>query len=250
MNLGLGTSWSAVGLGLGVDLAIKATALLVLILLIQNTLRSRRASIGAAVGNAGLLGLLLLPFAVLGLPTMPVACFPTEAIAPVAELTIPIPENREPMSVPEETIVRSSVENPPPIDFSIVETSHQMIPIPAEPMDVVEVATSSPVRNIDCAGVAIVGYAAVALCFLLRLGISFAAVARLRHSCEKVDDPYWGEALKRGRRHAGNWPRGDACVVAPRVCSRGSRVLPPDDRVTRFADRPRRTQTCRRGIAA
>jgi hypothetical protein len=119
MNLIHGTSWSSTGLVLGLDLAMKATALLVLVLLIQNALRHRRASLGSAIGNAGLIGLLMLPFAALGLPSMPIACFPVRAIAPGPEAALSIPENDRPLSLPEESIPLSSAADTPQIESGL-----------------------------------------------------------------------------------------------------------------------------------
>ena len=66
VSLPTGTSWSATVLAFGLDLAAKATTLLLLGLIVQLVRARRRASLGSAVGNACLLGLLLLPFSASG----------------------------------------------------------------------------------------------------------------------------------------------------------------------------------------
>jgi hypothetical protein len=57
MSFMTGTSWSSAALAFGLDLAAKATVILVLGLIVQLAARRRRAAIGAAVGNACLLGM-------------------------------------------------------------------------------------------------------------------------------------------------------------------------------------------------
>ena len=47
-----------------------------IVFMIQNLLMRRRAFLGSAVVNAGLIGLLLLPVAALAFPSVPIACLP------------------------------------------------------------------------------------------------------------------------------------------------------------------------------
>jgi len=63
MNLATGMSWSSTVLAFALDLAAKSTVLLVVVLVIQNVLGRRRAFLGSAVANGGLIGLLLLAIA-------------------------------------------------------------------------------------------------------------------------------------------------------------------------------------------
>ena len=76
MNPFSGASWSATTFAFGLGVAAKATAILMIVLFIQSLLRNRRAFLGSAVGNAGLVGLLVLPVAALALPSLPIACLP------------------------------------------------------------------------------------------------------------------------------------------------------------------------------
>ncbi len=76
MNLATGMSWSSTVLTFGLDLAAKSTVMLVVVLVFQNVLGRRRAFLGSAVGNAGLIGLLLLPFSSLVLPSLAIPCLP------------------------------------------------------------------------------------------------------------------------------------------------------------------------------
>ena len=76
MNPASGASWSSMTFALGLDVAAKATAILVIVLLIQFVLGRRRALLGSAVGNAGLIGLLLLPVSAMVFPSLPIACLP------------------------------------------------------------------------------------------------------------------------------------------------------------------------------
>ena len=71
-----GASWSATTFAFALDVAAKATVILIIVLVIQKLMRRRRAFLGSAVVNAGLVGLLLLPVAALTFPAVSIAWLP------------------------------------------------------------------------------------------------------------------------------------------------------------------------------
>ena len=208
MNPASGATWSSTTFAFGVDVASKATAILMIVLLIQNLLGRRRASLGSAVGNAGLIGLLLLPVSALAFPSVPIACLPVWVNVPRAEAAAvsdppstsdwlrtrsedavpngPEPDNVSAASQPVGKFIRAADDTPrvPPAAEMLAEG--------------LPVGSTRP-RKIDWAALAIMGYMLGALVLMARLGTPMLAVARLRHSCVKVDDTEWIKALERWR---------------------------------------------------
>jgi hypothetical protein len=195
MNLAAGLTWSQTTFAFGVDVASKATAILMIVLLIQNLLGRRRASLGSAVGNAGLIGLLLLPVSALAFPSVPIACLPVWVKVPRADAAAvsnppstsdwlrtrsedAVPNGPEPDNV--------SAASQPVGKFTRAADDTPRVPPAAEILaEGLPVGSTLP-RKIDWAALAIMGYMLGALVLMARLGTSMLAVARLRHSCVKV----------------------------------------------------------------
>lgn len=76
MNFVTAIPWSAHAFGFGADLAAKVTVLLGVGLLVQQLVARWRASLGSAVANACLLGLLLVPCSALLLPAIELKWLP------------------------------------------------------------------------------------------------------------------------------------------------------------------------------
>ncbi|MGO9464621.1 MAG: carboxypeptidase regulatory-like domain-containing protein [Isosphaeraceae bacterium] len=212
MNLVAGMSWSSTGLEFGLELAAKSTVMLVFVLVIQNVLGRRRAFLGSAVGNAGLIGLLLLPFSSLILPSLAIPCLPAWTNAGTLDsvdaaisqsagtrtrdfaadaMTIDPTLHSSPVGPQSEVRLFRASDAPAPARLTTAA------PAGAQPM-----ALRQPNRT-DWAPIAVVIYAVIALALLARLASSIGAVARLRRSCVQVDRAEWTEALKRWRGRLG-----------------------------------------------
>ncbi|MFI5457976.1 MAG: carboxypeptidase regulatory-like domain-containing protein [Isosphaerales bacterium] len=212
MNSSLGMSWSSTALAFGLDLATKATAILVIVLLIQNVLGRRRALLGSAVGNAGLIGLLLLPFSAAVLPSVPIACLPPATIAArsdAASVSISPSASARPRNFAEDTMPITPAHGNPSVAsrsaVKLVRGADLVPPVLPARVTVAEAhpAASTHTRSTDWAAIAIAGYAIAVLVLIARMGTSLLAVARLRRSCVKVDDTEWTEALERWQRRLG-----------------------------------------------
>jgi beta-lactamase regulating signal transducer with metallopeptidase domain len=222
MNLATGMSWLASAFDLGLDLALKATILLGFVLIIQHALGSRRAFLGSAAANAGLIGLLLLPIGSLGLPSLSIPCLPARAVAaptdskldtaaPAASAridqfartrgTTPIELARDNPAVDPETTV-TIVLRPESAALALPHAhSPALVTAAIEPG---EIRVARPqFHNADWAMISIAIYALGASILLSRIGASLGAVARLRRSCRQVDDASWTDALKRWRSRLG-----------------------------------------------
>ncbi len=210
MNLATGMTWASTALTFGFDLAAKATALLVIVLVIQDMLGRRRALLGAAVGNAGLIGLLLLPFSSMILPSLTITCLPTltnvqtsaSLTAPVTSSSIEIPHDLAEAAM---RITQAPDRSPVIAESEVMldRTADTRLPIPLSPVMDEAFPVVSSHQSVDWVVIAIAGYALVALALIVRLGASLLAIARLQRSCETVDNTQWIEALKRWRRRLG-----------------------------------------------
>ena len=201
-------SWSATTFAFGLDVAVKATAILMIVLLIQHLLGRRRALLGSAVGNAGLIGLLLLPVAALAFPSVPIACLPAwggvSRLAATAATNAPagpgwahIPAH-DVFPIGPKPDDASAAPNPVRKLVRTADDSARVRPAPVMLAEGFSVGSTRS-RDIDWAALAIAAYAFGVLGFLTRLGTSVLAVARLRQTCAKVDDPQWIGALEHWR---------------------------------------------------
>ena len=210
-------SWSSTVL----DLAIRATAWLAFVLSVRYFLRRRHASLGAAVGNAGLIGLLLLPLATFGLPSMPVACLPSNVSASrtgAAVVSLPLQETSLPLPRFEDAFPLARTEIPASLESSAVKPADVPQLVLASPESPSGKSTeSTPAPEIDWSTLALSGYAVMVLIFLARLAFSWVAVSRLKSSSTRLDDAAWSAALERGRRTLGI-NRDVALAWSPRVC--------------------------------
>ncbi len=201
MNLLSAMPSSSTALAFGFDLAVKATAIMVIVLLIQHVVGHRRSVLASAAANAGLVGLLLLPFAALLFPSIPVACVPGEATAPRSKAasvsirpsmsagSLLSTHAQEPASFlprSEAKLVRRDIDSP------------AVLPIPVT-FAMTPPTRSAPIPATYWAGFATVGYFIVLLALLARLINSLWHVARLKRFGVKVDDSEWTEALERWR---------------------------------------------------
>ncbi len=205
MDLASGMAgWSAAW-PFGLELAARATIVLALGLVAQSTIGRRRPAIGAAIGYACLLMLILLPLATLLGPRLSLAWLPAERIAPA------VAEVNEGSSLPVLDAGLDRAMMPAP-ELAAMERARpdQAAPIPARPAPVIA-APSAPPATVPPAGawrpswpaVGLVVYALIAGAMLVRLGASLAAVRRLRRAASPVEDPSWLSALERCRQRLG-----------------------------------------------
>ena len=188
--------WPASVFSFALGLGTKATAVLVCVLVIQKVVGRPQALLGSAVGNAGLIGLLLLPFSALVLPSVPVACLPADMSKTGARVAV---EPNPPAAI---AVGRDFLGQTPP---AIVPRTDGDPPSPTKP---IRIPASAPfgiasTPRTDWRAIAIVGYGLIALVLIARLVASLRAIARLRHSCVKVDDPEWIAALECWRERLG-----------------------------------------------
>ncbi len=198
MSLTTGTPWSPTVMGFALDLAAKATVILVLGLIVQLVAGRRRAVLGSAVGNACLLGLVLLPFAALLLPPMPLACLAAKTPLAAVALSLPMPSDPT-VDVP----TAEPIRDVPPIESDVEPVAAAYDRLPHSAPTVREASARALDRPTDWLAVGIAGYVVVAAAFLVRAMASLLAVERLRKSAIPVDDPAWSEALERCRRRVG-----------------------------------------------
>jgi beta-lactamase regulating signal transducer with metallopeptidase domain/uncharacterized GH25 family protein len=212
MNSSSGIPWSSTVLAFGLDVAVKATAILMLVLVIQSVFCRRRALLGSAVGNAGLIGLLLLPFSSLVLPSVTIACLPPSTSAPTSdsESMSSTPSARaRPDNFADDAMRGTADPIKSPLasrsEVTLVREADAPSPVLSTPVALAEVspAASRQSSTTDWAAIAIAVYAFTALVLLSRLATSILAVARLRHSGEQVAEAEWTEALERWRRRLG-----------------------------------------------
>jgi len=212
MNLATGMSWSATALAFGLDLAAKSTVMLAIILAIQKVLGRRSAFLASAVGNAALIGLLLLPFSSVGLPSLAIPCLPARPSAASSDrvdAAIALSTGVRTRDFAAETIaIDPALENSPVAlrsKLSLFEASDS--PDTAR-LTTAALAGTQPIvfatpRKTNWAAIAVVIYAFVALALLAKFASSVWAVARLRRSCEEIDHTEWTDPLKRWRRRLG-----------------------------------------------
>jgi beta-lactamase regulating signal transducer with metallopeptidase domain/protocatechuate 3,4-dioxygenase beta subunit len=197
-------------------LAWKSTVLLAAVLIIVRAMTRRRATVAAAVANAGLAGILLLPALTLSLSPLEVACLPARAdslaTGPIS-LTTPPPVEVAPDRTPG---LEAPPAAPPSLDFESDEGKPlpkigDDRPLPEPPSRQVAArigAVASPARpwigqQAGWAAVVVAAYRVVVALLLVRLAGGFVVVARLRREAVVVDAPVWGTALERWRVRLG-----------------------------------------------
>ncbi len=208
MNPSSVASWSQSILEFGIDLAVKATALIAIVLIIQYAVVRRRAILGSAVGNAGLIGLLLLPLSSLCLPSTRLALLPAKMTAsrePGASASTSFDNHSVPTDNTEPAPRFVSLDSQDVADAPRSRT--RFVAGPANPARVVDApahaeSISPPtVRlTIDWAWVTIGIYASITLVMIIRLLTSILAVARLQRYCFEVVDVKWIEPLEHWRQ--------------------------------------------------
>jgi beta-lactamase regulating signal transducer with metallopeptidase domain/protocatechuate 3,4-dioxygenase beta subunit/peroxiredoxin len=202
---GPGTPGTQAALAVALDVSVKATALILLVFAAHWALGRRQALIRSALWNALLVGLLLLPAASLAFPRLSVPM-------PIAwRVVTPGPSAID--ASPPATDARHSSPGELPV-VEAVEARSAPIPLPEasrlRPPAVVDVTPPRPgprpiaaAPRLDASWIALVVYAAVCSVLALRLGLSLAAVERLRRRCEPVEEDSWISALGRWRSRLG-----------------------------------------------
>lgn len=228
MNPATRMPWPTSVLEFGLDLAAKATVLLVVALLLQELLGRRRAVLGSAAAHAALIGLMLLPFSSLALPSLAIPCLPArpevgtsdpEHAAILAFAASGIGQcagDTTPLDRPLDNLPADSkrqVALVPPTDAApsaLRRAARSALLTPATPIGL-QASARPLIRNSDWATIAVAIYALGASLLLAKVAASVSAVARLRRSCREVHDAEWTEALERWRRRLGI---GRAVVLA------------------------------------
>lgn len=208
MNVATGVPWMAAATALGLDLAAKATVFLVIGLILQAALTRWRPSLGAVVGHACVLGLLLLPGLVVVLPPLELQCLPALEVVPVSRI---VSQTRQAAGTPEAAFPPDdSFSDRTAGDFAEVgwkPPAPDPAPIPPGPPVIEEPSSASgdapPGPPIPWMALGLAAYALVAVMLSMRVLSSLLAVERLRRAAIPVDDPTWREALARCRRRLG-----------------------------------------------
>jgi beta-lactamase regulating signal transducer with metallopeptidase domain len=224
MNVATIMLWPATALAFGIDLAAKTTVILLIVLAIQNVLGRLRPSLGSAAANAGLIGLLLLPFLTLALPSLAIPCLPKGVFAEtgkqaqsafvpaasarlgqLAQGSLPIVPNLNttPFDVNSETARAPQAGEARPAQHIAVLPALFATAAAGDGGSIARV----PIRKTVPAAIVVATYVLIALVFLTRICTSVAAVSRLRSSCREVDDIEWTDAFARWRRRLGIRPR-------------------------------------------
>jgi beta-lactamase regulating signal transducer with metallopeptidase domain/protocatechuate 3,4-dioxygenase beta subunit len=192
-------------------LAWKSTVLLTAVLIMVWVSTRRRASVAAAVANAGLAGLLLLPVSALSLPPLAVACLPPRSdgaatdphppFAPAAAVRSdpttgagpPRPATRDP------DFDRTGVEAEGEFGIDQPRPEWRSGPDTLRPNAAVLPVTSWSGWLVGWATFAVATYVLVGAVLLVRLAGGLLAVLWLRRAAVAVEDPTWGAALERWR---------------------------------------------------
>lgn len=204
---------------LGLDVAAKATVVLLLAVAV-NRLLNGRVLARAAVWNALLVGLILLPPATALFPRLRICCLPPTPTAATVEIPAESPPPAE-TAVPDEVLPAPSENEDPspspvaadlrvgrsPMEISPDAVDPESIGPQEEPMVGVgdpsyiapNPATSSPRRPGVIVCVYLLGVAILAL----RLTFSFLAVRRLRGQSVPLEDSKWTAALAAWRERLG-----------------------------------------------
>ena len=181
-------------LALAIDMGIKATILLVLCYAAHAVLGRRHALARSALWNATLVGLTVLPLAILAFPRIRVAVLTAieRACSTVTRMAMrsgPLPENA---AIAEESSAKFDPIASPPPD-------------PVRSTDITEPAAidRAPRTRPGIAGLVQKSYLLVAALLAIRLIASLAAVRGLKRRCALVEDAAWTAALERIRANLG-----------------------------------------------
>ncbi|WP_165226225.1 carboxypeptidase regulatory-like domain-containing protein [Aquisphaera insulae] len=203
--------WPAWISSVGFELGWKSSALLAAVGLVVLATR-RRPTIAAAVANAGLVALLVLPFTVVLLPPLAVACLPavhesasaSQSVIPPPVIAVPPPQQLRFLEGIAPQDIRMDIPAAAPI-----ATSDRVGPAPDRS------------HAVDLAIVMASAYLLVVAAFLTRLGLGLTAVRRLRRQAVAADEPNWLRALEAWRRRLGirtrvglSWSSGVSVPVA------------------------------------
>ncbi len=176
------------------DLAAKATLLLLMALVLFRVFGRRWPLLASAVGNASLIGLVLLPFSAAILPSRDVAWLPASQPAqrstPPSQSTTDAGAEIEPapsiaLTTPTISVSRTADRTAVPIVESVSKG-------PAESFE-----TDTETAYRAAGSIAIGMYAVGTFVFLIRLAGSLASVRRLRAGARVVHDELWVAALAR-----------------------------------------------------
>jgi beta-lactamase regulating signal transducer with metallopeptidase domain/uncharacterized GH25 family protein len=188
--------WSLTGLqGLFdtmLDLAFKATTVLVVALVAWGLAGRRRPSVGSAIGQAALLGLLLLPLSAFLFPTLPVAILKPQAVVVRPDIVIDSDGSELPVDL--------AIEAPPEVtiptaDFKGPEVTPEAIARPKTVPARADAERSRPTINGPRFFIGF--YAIISAILLIKLAVSLRGVARFRRSVSPVLDPAWLEKRDR-----------------------------------------------------
>ncbi len=165
------------------DLALKLTLLLALGLLAVSLLSRRRPALAASAGYATLVGLWLLPLALVGVPTLTVRCLPAERLEPIQAPAI--------VDVEPEPVAALPAFNSPAALPALMPT----LPVEPPPFPVAEPEPSPPAEPWDPFVLAALAYGAVSALLLIRLAVSLLAVSRLVRRATPVLNSTWSDSL-------------------------------------------------------
>jgi RND family efflux transporter MFP subunit len=197
-------------MGLALDVACKATVLLLLMLAMHAVLRGRFTLVCSVLWNATLVGLLLLPLAVVAFPHWRISLLPAQPVARAVEVQ-PAPILAAP--VPSLEADRAGIEvqtfgAPVGSGVSIPTQAPALPPAPAQdpPSGHLLPGGEKPapaVRAVDWTLMAVVVYGLGVCVLALRLARSLVSVAALRRSSDSVADLLWLERLDSWRTRLG-----------------------------------------------
>jgi len=202
--------------GSAFDLSVRSTILLAILLGAWWVLGRRRPLIGSAIGQVGMLGLLILPISARLGPTLSIPILE----APVGPASpLPAPRVAEAPNLDEASpLARDAASND--LDTIAFEVRP---PVPAKaalpPIGDPSTATAAVRSRGDLRSVVIGVYGSVVMFLLVRLAGSLASVGRLLRSSIAVDDPAWLDALARLRERLG--------IARPVALARSVRVGVP-----------------------
>lgn len=184
-------------LAIAAQIALKATALLVLAFALHALAGRRRALMRSACWNACLVGLLLVPVVCLAFPRLHLPVLPNHDVIENSSKILP-PVGPSPDSgsfgMKDETRFVASAAPLTSVEIAVSET-------PAfEP-----VQEAAPIRQWrhEAPGLGLGLYLTCVSLLLLRLGLSLLSIRRLRRHCLPVDEPVWGEGLRRSASKIG-----------------------------------------------
>ncbi len=197
---------------LGLDVAAKATVVL-LLAIVANRLLNRRVLARAAVWNALLVGLILLPPATALFPRLRICCLPPAPPQSVTDVSMEPPSPAEVTSLDELSPTASDIgpQEEPTGDTLAALSDNSVAAADAEPSGAVESTTETlqpsvvPTQGLMWHWPSFVLYTYLlgATVLALRLVTSFLAVRRLRRESILPNDSTWSAALASWRERLG-----------------------------------------------